>query len=357
MTEYDAILEMEKMEKTLFSMMKNDTPLARVESSLTSILRRTSIDKPVLPEKARHNEVKYFFTKPRLNLSRGNITTDRLLSKLNKKIGESIEKAVRLLLDPRLGYKRANQEYVKSDIIKNDEPFITILTNTINTVSGHPDPIIESYTSKEGLYKEQISHIEGTDKLYGAWYATMNFTNVVGEGVWLLFDTWLRYSVMVKHGKVLPYSRYLLGRQVDYQSGMFTLVLGDDNRTIKHIASTILFPTALSKGKIFDSSKDSPKRGESEDISVRFRCLGAEYDDPITAFEFNKHVATFATTLRGYLHGDIRGSEYIVVPPNIYSRFNDRCIPFIDLANGKLEWLVHKDEVETLSKDFYKSIN
>lgn len=356
MTEIDAMEELKQMEKTLLKLMKNDTPLANKDDSLTSIFRRVTIDKTILPTE-RHNAVKYFFTRPRVNLSRSTLIVDRILSKLNKTIGDSIEKSIRLLLDPSLGYKRANTEYVENNIIRNDEPFITVLSNAVNTVSGHPDPIIESFTSKEGLYKEQVSHIEGTDKLFGAWYATINFTNLKGEGVWLLLDTWIRYSVLVKAGKILPYSRYLLGRQVDYQSGLFTLVLGDDNRTIKHIASTIVFPTALSKGKLFDSMKDVSKRAGVEDISVRFRCIGAEYDDPITAFEFNKHVASFAGSLRNYIHGDIRGSEYVVVPPNIYSRFNDRCIPFIDLKYGKLEWLVHKDDVEELSKEFYELLN
>jgi len=346
------MLEVIELENTLYSLMKNDTPVANMNTRLTSILKRTSIYKPLLPETNRDSIVKYFFTRPRCNLSRSNIIMDRVLAKLLKSKGNSIEKYVRVLLDPFLGYK-FNKEYVDSELNLVDEPFMPILNNTINTASGHPDPIIDTFTSKEGVMKEQVTHYDGTDKIFNSWDMTVTFNNVVGEGVWLLIDTWVRYGTLVKSA-LMPYTRYLLGRQIDYQSCLYTIVLDTDGRSIKHTASTMLFPTATTKGSIFDTAKGTSKRSGDGDVMVRFKCLGAEYDDPITSFEFNKHVATFAPSLRGYLDGDITGSDYIVVPPNIYKRFSTKCIPFIDLYAGKLEWLVLKDEVVNLKEDYLK---
>lgn len=353
---YDEILEVLELESVLYDLMKSSTPLAQNKNRLTSILKRTSIYKPLLPEVNRDSKVMYFFTRPRLNLSKRNIIMDRILAKLGKVKGDSIEKYVRVVLDPKLGDK-TNVEYVDSNLNESDEPFITILNNTVETVSGHPDPVIDTFTSKQGVFKEEVSHYDGIDTLYGTWDATINFTNVASEGVWLLFDTWIKYGTLAKIGKVMPYTRYQLARQIDYQSCMYTLVMDSDGRTIKHTSSTILFPTAISKGRIYDSSKDNPTRAGDKEVSIRFKCIGAEYDDPISLFEFNKHVATFAPSLRGYLNGDITNSEYVVVPPNIYKRFSNRCIPFIDLYNGKLEWLVNKNDVKSLKEDYLKLIN
>ena len=99
------MLEVIELENTLYSLMKSDTPVANMNTRLTSILKRTSIYEPLLPETNRDSMVKYFFTRPRCNLSRKNIIMDRVLAKLLKSKGNSIEKYIRVLLDPFLGFK------------------------------------------------------------------------------------------------------------------------------------------------------------------------------------------------------------------------------------------------------------
>lgn len=347
------LLEVIELEKQLRDKMREETPMANYTNSLTSCLRRTSIMKPLLPEMSRGTFVKHFLTRPRLNLSKENLKQNRLLAKLGQEKGDSISKYVRTCLDPSLGYA-FSKEYTDSSLNPSDEPFMTILNNALHTFSGHPDPIIDTHTSKEGNMKEQWSYIDGIDEIYKTWDATLSFHNIVGEGVWLLLDTWIKYSTLARRGVVNPYPRYLVGRQIDSQSCCYTFVLENDGRTIKHTATTILFPTAISKGNMFDINKGADKRKDSTDVAARFSCVGAEYDDPISCFEFNKHVATFAPSLRGYLDGNIDGSEYYVIPPDLYKRFNSFSIPFVDLYNGTLERLVHKDNVEKIKIDLEK---
>ena len=354
--EYDAAFLLE-LEKKLNNRLEIENSIGNQEKSLTNLLRTVSIDNSITTEKDRITHLVHLFTKPRLNLSRPNIIMNRMLAKLLK-TADGVEKYVRLALDPKLSFKnkgnsryQQNREYIHSKLINNHSPFIPILTNGLLTISGHPDPVMEAYVSKEGVLKEQIAYGDGTDRILGAMQMDVLFKNIKGESIWLLFDTWLKYIALVRIGRILPYPKYILARIIDYQTGIWSIALDDDRTTIKHLSHLIAFPEALNKGRLYDKGED-PKRTEDTNLNVRFRVLGVEYDDPILLFEFNKEVAKFIPGLRGYLKGDITGSGYVNIPPSVQHRFQYESIPFIDLKNGKLLRLVHESNVKYIVGDY-----
>ena len=84
-----------------------------------------------------------FFTRPSLNLSYDNIIMDRTLTPMLSKEPLSIGRYVRAMLDP-LG----NWE---CPLVDATNVFMPLLSNTVESLAGWQDPIIDTYQSTAGL--------------------------------------------------------------------------------------------------------------------------------------------------------------------------------------------------------------
>ena len=85
-----------------------------------------------------------FFTRPQLKLTDENIKNYRPFYNLLTNKKSSIQNYIRNILDPRLK---------DCPIVDEKLAFIPILTNTVKTVSGWPDKVSPTFTSKEGVRK------------------------------------------------------------------------------------------------------------------------------------------------------------------------------------------------------------
>ena len=90
------------------------------------------------------------FTKPRMRLTRDNLLVDRKLSMLDVNDSTSYASAVRAYLDP-VSHRFGD---FKSIGVDPKNCFIPLLTNTIETATGWPDIVIDTYNSPEGVRKE-----------------------------------------------------------------------------------------------------------------------------------------------------------------------------------------------------------
>jgi len=157
---------------------------------------------------------------------------------------------------------------------------------------------------------------------------------------------------MISQGFIMPWYDFLLGRRIDYTIGIFVITLFEDNRTIQHIAKTIAHPLVNPKGKFYNIDTSANYAEEMNDINMRWRCYGAEYDDKVLFMDFNRYVASFNRELRGFLTGDISavGEKYVELTPDLYPLFSDIAIPYIDIRYNKLEWLVARKDLKTYKK-------
>lgn len=252
-----------------------------------------------------------FFTRPRLNLSYDNIVRDRIFTVLANTQENSVPRAVRAWLDPVGSKQGGTPPTLKRrrpldpnsgghlntpggrgyhcPLVDDLNPFITILSNNLLNLSGWPDPYVETYTSTEGVYKEQWSMIDGPSKFHSTFSLSANFRNIVDDPITLLFNIWTQYASRVYDGTFMPWLDAIFDNYVDYQTRVYRLVLDHSRTYVQKIAATgAAFPTANNLGASFNYNSEKPYTDELDNISVSFQCMGAIYNDPILVDSFNK---------------------------------------------------------------------
>lgn len=285
-----------------------------------------------------------FFTRPRLNLSYDNLIANRVFSVLasqndNRKDAGTLPGAIRSMLDPQLFIEHG----MRSPLFDEKSAFIPILTNNLMSMSGWPDIALDTYTSKEGIYKESFSMVDGTAQIFNTYTATATFRNVAGDPISLLFTIWVLYASLVYNGEMTPYPDSIIENEIDYQTRIYRLVLDKEKKFVQKIgACGAGFPIASPLGAAFNFSNDTAYNRDSDQISIPFQCMGANYLDPILIKEFNEVVELFNPAMKPAF----RTSAHVKLFGDELKYFNHRGYPRIDPSTYELEWWVDKVEFD-----------
>ena len=345
----------------------------------------------IIPEN-RDSQGLVFFTRPLLNLSTGNVSRKRKRIDLLTNNPNSVHRFVRCTLDPRTRLSKVDRagmfgfnpdgrltltenfqakpyevdvseikmlaeevakkfpkmvyEGLTSPLVDERMIFIPILTNLLKSLSGWPDLTLATYTSKEGVKREQWAIADGSLEVYESFDLDCTFRNIKDEPLVLLFETWLRYMSSVYDGNMAPYPDVIIEREIDYTTRIYRLVLDESLNFVKKIAATgASFPLNVPNGKFFDYDSSEKYNSSNKDISVRFKCVGAMYNDPILVHEFNRHVALFNPGIRDILENGYNSntSRMVEIPFPILDLFNNRGYPLIDKQTLQLRWFINKD--------------
>jgi hypothetical protein len=141
----------------------------------------------------------------------------------------------------------------------------------------------------------------------------------------------------VFEGRMVPYMDYLVENVIDYNTRIYRLVLDVNKDKVKKIAATgASFPVSVPTGSFFDFNNDTPYSDQNKDISIRFRCLGAEYLDDILIREFNETTYIF----HGRMRDGLREKYMTKIDKRYLPLFNNRGYPHINETNYDLEWWV-----------------
>ncbi len=300
-----------------------------------------------------------FFVRPQLNMLLDNIRNVRQFAPLTTTNILSIQRFVRCTLDPRLltGYTLHNLKKensfnvpaIKCPIIDNLTPFIPILTNNLNSISGWPDVTAATHTSKPGLYNEQFAMVDGMTRNYETFDIDASFRNTRGDPILYMFYIWLHYMSFVFEGKLIPYLDFITENEIDYNTRIYRLVLDKDRQKVTKIAATgAAFPISVPTGSFFDFNKEKPFNDQNKDITIRFKCMGVDYQDDITILEFNKTVITFNPSMSD----DNRERFMVKVSNALLPMFNNRGYPRINPLTYELEWWVKESVFTTRTGSF-----
>lgn len=291
-----------------------------------------------------------FFTRPRLNLSLTNIRHHRYLNQLATFEPSSVQRIVACTLDPRLHLEGAS-----TGLIDHDNCFIPLLTNHIETMSGWPDSVIESYTSDAGIAGEQFSMVDSMHEFNGKWQFTATFRNMTGDLITTLIDYWRTYASLVAMGIVIPYFDLLIRNEIDYQTRPWRLVLDSSKTYVQKIGCAIYaYPVSVPFGRSFDYQSSEHLNSPASQIDVQFEAVGCMYNDPILIKEFNIVVQTFKMSMRDAY----RGSSMKKIPHSLLNQFNalTNAYPRINPASYELEWWCDADKYrQTL--EYYVNMN
>lgn len=279
-----------------------------------------------------------FFTRPCLNLTSENIRVARLLAPLLSKQSASIQRIIRCLLDPRLVSSAGSLG--RSPFVDPQQAFIPVLTNHLLSMSGWPDVVAPTFTSTEGLYKEEVSFIDGLTVDYSSYNITANFRNIPGDPITLLFYVWVTYASLVYQGLLVPYPDMIINNEVDYNTRIYRLVLNSAKTHVQKIAATgAAFPVNTPLGASFNFEADRPVNNSNDQISINFRAMGAIYQDDILIYEFNKTTEMFND---GMMDGQ-REKRYTKIPMEALGVFNNRGYPRIEPKSYELQWWVENE--------------
>lgn len=280
-----------------------------------------------------------FFSRPRINLTYDNILTNRIFTPLLAESPKSPYRAIRCMLDPVIGAE------LKSDIFDVKQAFMPLLTNTCLTISGFPDLTLNTYTSTEGIRKESFSMVDDVGEINGVFDITANFANAYGDPITKLFHAWTLYSGYVYSGDMVPYPEQIIEREIDYHTRIWRLVLDERKKFVTKIGSVVAaFPMANPLGAFFNYSREDHFIKENDQISIPFRCMGVEYEDPILLHEFNLTVQMF----NGQMRDGQRETSYRKLSDVELVYNNFKGYPRIDLLTRELEWWVPKNDDEAI---------
>jgi hypothetical protein len=281
------------------------------------------------------------FTRPQLNLSYNNVLADRQLLSLLDKDPRSIYRAMRVMLDPR-----TTKDGSGSDLFDSKQAFMTILTNSLVSISGFPDITVNTYTSTEGIRKEAYSIIDDVAEINNVYDITATFSNIKGDPITSLFHAWIRYAGNVYSGDMVPYPEKIVENEVDYQTRIWRLILDATKKYVVKIGcANVAFPMASPLGSAFNYSSDLPYSTTNDQISIPFRCMGAEYQDPILYNEFNLTVQIHNPDM---VDGR-RESFYHKLAQSEMDAFNFNGYPRIEPTTLELEWWISIDEYNELT--------
>ena len=338
---------------TLDELLESTQPIGSIEKALSNNLYGINHEqtKGVLQEN-RDTYGFTFFTRPQLNLSSPNLRNIRPLYNLLTNNEFTIHRYVRNTLDPRLARPGGpDKDSIKSPLVDESNGFIPILTNTIKNVSGWPDIVAPSFASSSGVRKEQWAIMDGSIEIYEAFDLDCTFRNIKNEPTIMLFQTWLYYMAKVFEGMMSPYIDMISNNEIDYNTRIYRLVLDESKRFVTKIAATgASFPVNVPTGKFFDYTDENKYNMQTKDINIRFKCLGAMYNDPILIKEFNEVSAIFNSDVRNLLTGKNNNLEEI--PYDLLKYTNNRGYPIINPTTYELKWYLSKSSItyKTLSK-------
>lgn len=280
-----------------------------------------------------------FFTKPLMNMQYENLYADRIMAKLLNGDVNSVHRLIRASLDAQV-FETGKARY-DSPFVNPRSPFIPLLSNSLISASGWPDLDSQTYTSSAGNWREEFSFVDGIIKDYRTWDMTCNFRNVDGNLITNLFFYWVIYQACVGGvGNLVPYPLLNLSNEIDYNTAIWRITLDGTNTFMTGIARTIAYPITCPKGAQYNFEAEQTLNLDQKQVSIQFRCHGAEYDDDILVSEFNRTVELTDPDFRD----GVREANYILVPKSLWRIFNGKAQPRIDPLSFEMQWWVPESE-------------
>ena len=317
----------------------NSTPLGPLSSNLVNTVyginhRQTQLALPF-------NKDSYgltFFTRPRMNLTTDNLRFVRQMTPLLNTEPRSVQRIIRTTLDPLLAFKSdPRNPRIVSPYVDEFNVFIPLLTNLCLTISGWPDFMVDTRTTPGGHYREEHSMVDSSVEIRNAYELSASFRNVPNNPVTLLFYFWIFYAAKVFEGELIAYGSSIYELEIDYNTRIYRLVMDQNKRYVQHILSTgASFPLNAPVGALGNFDSSQPFNDASDNVNIRFQCLGMDYNDPIQITEFNE--ATVA--MNPGMSDEFRDQNYIKIPYHVLSFFNMRGYPRINPKDMELEWYI-----------------
>lgn len=335
------------------------TSVGSLDRALTNNLFRLShLGSSGMVSANRDNQGYVFFTRPQLNLQKGNLRNDPDFYPLLTQDPYSLSTAIRMMLDPRLGngYKRVFQggklrtiEFprIESLLFDNKLAFIPMFSNSVISLSGGRDQHLNFWASDPGLAKQVYSAPDGIIADYGHYDIPVTLQNTDGDPATALMNYWLRYIANVRFGpKMDPYDDLLIRNTRDYDTRCYRFVLDRQKmRVTKFFMTGVSTPKTNPTGIFFDMNRQTPFSEQTKELNFTFESVGFFAFDPRIPMWFNKAVMAFNEDMRDQNRSR---SMHRLTMSELVSIGNGSLplYPRVDLETLNFEWWTDKNAVE-----------
>ena len=297
---------------------------------------------PTALPKNREQTPLIFMTRPRLNLSDDNLRADRKFNSLAMGGEESLARAVRCLLDPRLSMRGE----ARSPFVDNQQAFIPIFMECATSVSGWQDIAAQTFTAADGKMQETFGWVDGPVDIYRAFDIDLSLRNIEGNAAIFILAMWIYYQSYVFSGALVPYPQYILARRRDFDTRVYSVVLKSDGVTVSQVLCCgAAHPVSVSSAGAHNFEFGKTLNDSNDVVTARFRAYGQWHFDDIVIDQFNKAVEYANSDMQdGY-----RQLAMVKVPQDELFIYNHQGYPRINIDNAELEWYIPRAN--------YKEIN
>lgn len=279
-----------------------------------------------------------FWTRPILNLSYDNLLRKEKLTALATNNADSIPGAIRSMFDATGTVQRKSY----SRLFDNSQAFVPILGNTLESLTGFPDVVVELFTAAPGARKETWQMIDGQSEYNEAFQLSASFSNVSGDPVTMILDLLQTYGSAVYLGEMVPYWDAIVNNYIDYTMRPYRIILDQTSTYVTKIGApyaAICNTNPIGAAFDFASTKDTPLIKANNQINCSWSCVGFRYNTMSLIQDFNSTVEMFNPQMKAAN----RARFYRKLSPWEYQRYNFYGYPYIDLATNEFQWWVPKD--------------
>lgn len=301
---------------------------------------------PTLVPRNKEQPGYVFFTRPQLNMQSDNIRNMRQFYNLLSSNELSQERWIRCILDPRLGagYRYAGNEapIITSPLCDNENCFIPLLTNNIQTLTGWPEETMTFQKSKEDVYRGTRTQPNGVTFHSGSYTLSATFRNTYADPLIKLIHYWMTYmSATTTTGLLRPYADFEAMDYLDACTRIYRIVLDPQReRVTKIYACGAAMPASNAVSASADYNRQTPIADVNKDLTISFECDGMYVLDPILFYTFNSVVAAFCPAM----HDAYREGNMVKLDKIEQNFFRSRTYPRIDPQTSAFEvWVSRED--------------
>ena len=273
-----------------------------------------TISKGKMIQPSRTTTGMVFFSRPMLNLTYDNLSREIQLMPWRDGDPDSYLGMTRAQLDPlseTMSFMRVKtrgndgkdyyggKETFRSALSDPLNPFLVVLSNSLVSLSGWPDPRLDYYASDKGIRGEQWFKMDGTTEINYVYDLSATFNNGKGDPVYMMLKLWTEYIYRVGVGDLWPYPQMIARQMIDYMTRIYSFTFEETKTFITHWADCgAAAPGGIQTGAVHNYDSQEVHKTAMDTVSVSFQAVGARYNNLATLHSFNKLVAMFNPDLQ-----------------------------------------------------------
>lgn len=304
-----------------------------------------------------------FITRPRFNMTSGNLQQNPITALLNCNYGDenvarnNVAFMIRMLLDTKLSRgcnmfnsNKTNEENelaraaAASGLLDVNNPFFTPLCNGLRGISGWPDFNLETATMGEDFHSGDFTFVKGADMLVRTTELSLEFADVQGSIILSCMFYWCLMMALQAKGIVMAYPDDIYEQRLNYTVSIYRFITDNTRRNILWWSkATGCFPKSAPIGQLFNVNQGEVTISSAKQFSIPFTANVIEYNNPSILYDFRR-------LMRNYVIDFDDVNTWPLVPDNPINGTqlpNWNYVGLPDIIEGKtsleLVWKTNKD--------------